>query len=85
MTSFFDLPFEEPPSPEPADSAQSGVVREPTRRRILSVSELTAGIRTLLEERFVELWVEGELSNCRVWNTGHMYFTLKDGARRSKA
>ncbi|MGH9350314.1 MAG: exodeoxyribonuclease VII large subunit, partial [Vicinamibacterales bacterium] len=33
----------------------------------------------LLEERFVEIWVEGELSNCRVWNTGHMYFTLKDG------
>ena len=26
------------------------------------------------------MWVEGELSNCRVWNTGHMYFTLKDDA-----
>jgi exodeoxyribonuclease VII large subunit len=25
-----------------------------------------------------EVWVEGELSNCRVWNTGHLYFTLKD-------
>jgi len=24
--------------------------------------------------------VEGELSNCRVWNTGHLYFTLKDDA-----
>ena len=24
------------------------------------------------------MWVEGELSNCRVWNTGHLYFTLKD-------
>ena len=76
MTSFFDLPFEEPPPPSP--------VREPPRRRILSVSELTAGIRTLLEERFVELWVEGELSNCRVWNTGHMYFTLKDGGAQIK-
>ena len=76
MTSFFDLPFEEPPAPEP--------LREPPRRRILSVSELTAGIRLLLEERFVELWVEGELSNCRVWNTGHMYFTLKDGGAQIK-
>ena len=76
MTSFFDLPFEEPPAPEP--------VREPPRRRILTVSELTAGIRMLLEERFIELWVEGELSNCRVWNTGHMYFTLKDGGAQIK-
>src|SRR5207245_9522112 len=27
-----------------------------------------------------EVWVEGELSNCRFWNTGHLYFTLKDSA-----
>lgn len=77
MSSFFDLPFEEPePAPEPAPA--------PRRRRILTVSELTAEIRTLLEERFVEVWVEGELSNCRVWNTGHMYFTLKDGGAQVK-
>ncbi len=76
MTSFFDLPFEEPP---PAEA-----LSEPPRRRILSVSELTACIRALLEERFIELWVEGELSNCRVWNTGHMYFTLKDGGAQIK-
>jgi exodeoxyribonuclease VII large subunit len=44
----------------------------------LTVSELTARIRTLLEETFVEMWVAGELSNCKVWNTGHLYFTLKD-------
>jgi exodeoxyribonuclease VII large subunit len=34
----------------------------------------------VLEERFADVWVEGELSNCRVWNTGHMYFTLKDAS-----
>jgi exodeoxyribonuclease VII large subunit len=85
MSSFFDLPFEEPPETEPVDPAtDSGPVHEPTRRRILTVSELTAGIRMLLEERFVEIWVEGELSNCRVWNTGHMYFTLKDGGAQIK-
>ena len=76
MSSFFDLPFEEPTAPEP--------VPEPPRRRIFTVSELTARIRTLLEERFVEVWVEGELSNCKVWNTGHMYFTLKDGGAQIK-
>jgi exodeoxyribonuclease VII large subunit len=52
----------------------------PSARRVLTVSELTGQIRALLEERYVEVWVEGELSNSRVWNTGHMYFTLKDGA-----
>ena len=41
-------------------------------RRVLTVSELTLRIRTLLEERFLEVWVEGELSNCRHWNTGHL-------------
>ena len=72
MTSLFDSPFEEPERPEPPHPA-------PVRRRILTVSELTARVRTLLEERFDDVWVEGELSNCRVWQTGHMYFTLKDG------
>jgi exodeoxyribonuclease VII large subunit len=83
MDSLFDLPFEEPPpEPEPAAPARVPVVPEP--RRVLSVSELTGRIRTLLEERFVEVWVEGEVSNCRVWNTGHMYFTLKDAGAQIK-
>lgn len=75
MSNFFDLPFEEPEPelPEPE-------VRRPAsaQRRILTVTELTGRIRTMLEERFFEIWVEGELSNCRAWNTGHLYFTLKD-------
>jgi exodeoxyribonuclease VII large subunit len=45
---------------------------------VLTVSQLTGRVRTCLEERFFEVWVEGELSNCKVWNTGHMFFTLKD-------
>jgi exodeoxyribonuclease VII large subunit len=51
-----------------------------TSRRVLSVTELTVQVRDLLEGALAEIWVEGELSNCRVWNTGHLYFTLKDGA-----
>lgn len=49
-------------------------------RRVLTVTELTVRVRDLLEESFFEVWVEGELSNCRRWNTGHLYFTLKDDA-----
>src|SRR5215218_6795282 len=76
MTTLFDLPFEEPePEPPPLPVPAKPVARA---RRILSVSQLTGEIRTLLEEQFFEVWVEGELSNCKVWNTGHMYFTLKD-------
>lgn len=75
MSSSFNLPFG-PPEPEPPEAEPLAPTPEP--RRVLTVSQLTAQIRLLLEERFADLWVEGELSNCRVWNTGHMYFTLKD-------
>src|SRR6266853_1773469 len=54
-------------------------------RRVLSVTELTVGVRDLLETQFSEVWVEGELSNCKIWNTGHLYFTLKDGASQVRA
>ncbi|MGE3840378.1 MAG: exodeoxyribonuclease VII large subunit [Vicinamibacterales bacterium] len=47
------------------------------RRTVLSVSELTAGIRRRLEDTFDAVWVEGEVSNYRLWN-GLVYFTLKD-------
>jgi exodeoxyribonuclease VII large subunit len=78
--SLFDLPFEEPDEPLEEEGHQP----PQTRRRVLTVSELTAQVRSLLEERFFELWVEGELSNCRVWNTGHLYFTLKDKTAQIK-
>ncbi|MBY0496581.1 MAG: exodeoxyribonuclease VII large subunit [Cyanobacteria bacterium] len=54
-------------------------------RTVLTVSELNATIRDLLENQLHTVWVEGEISNARVWNTGHMYFTLKDGASQIKA
>jgi exodeoxyribonuclease VII large subunit len=51
---------------------------------VVTVSELTAQLRDLLETTFFEVWVEGELSNAKVWQTGHLYFTLKDGAAQIK-
>ena len=74
MSDLFSQPFEddrETPSPQ--------------ERRVVTVSELTASIRGLLESGFGDLWVEGEVSNCRLWNTGHLYFTLKDGGAQIKA
>ncbi|MBA2302509.1 MAG: exodeoxyribonuclease VII large subunit [Acidobacteria bacterium] len=79
MSDLFAEPFEEP-SAEPA--------AEPPRRpirRVVSVAQLNAAIRDLLDTQLGELWVEGEISNCRVWNTGHMYFTLKDDSSQIRA
>jgi exodeoxyribonuclease VII large subunit len=53
-------------------------------RRVFSVSELTSSLREVLETTFPEIWVEGELSNAKVWTTGHLYFTLKDGGAQIK-
>ncbi len=44
----------------------------------LSVSELNRSARQLLEGRFGEVWVEGELSGVSRPSSGHVYFTLKD-------
>src|SRR4051794_32712983 len=44
----------------------------------LTVSELTSDIRRHVERTFDAVTVEGELSNCRQWSSGHLYFTLKD-------
>jgi exodeoxyribonuclease VII large subunit len=43
-----------------------------------TVTELTREIKDLLEGRFGDLWVEGEVSNLRIPASGHVYFTLGD-------
>src|SRR5277367_18002 len=44
----------------------------------ISITDLTATIRELLETSFDEVWVAGEISNFRAPGSGHLYFTLKD-------
>ena len=72
-----------PPAPiaTPAATRTAGAPVPAATRRVWSVTDLTIQIRDRLEDQFYEVWVEGELSNCRVWNsTGHLYFTLKDAS-----
>ena len=45
---------------------------------VLTVTELTAGIKTLLEETFPYVSVSGEISNYKRHSSGHAYFSLKD-------
>ncbi len=45
---------------------------------IPSVTELTGKIKSLLEQNFLDILVEGEASNVKQSANGHIYFTLKD-------
>lgn len=47
-------------------------------RRVWRVSELNARICELLEGTLPDIWLEGEVSNYRPAQSGHLYFTLKD-------
>lgn len=47
-------------------------------KRILTVTQLTSLVTGVLEENFDHVWVEGEVSNLAIPNSGHLYFTLKD-------
>jgi exodeoxyribonuclease VII large subunit len=48
------------------------------QRRVWKVSELTEQIGAILEGAFRDVWIEGEVSNLRPAQSGHLYFTLKD-------
>jgi exodeoxyribonuclease VII large subunit len=54
-------------------------------RYILTVSELTQEIKDILEDKFSDVWVEGEISNLRLPPSQHMYFTLKDDFSQVRA
>jgi exodeoxyribonuclease VII large subunit len=45
---------------------------------ILTVSQVTRDIKDVLEDTFPAVWIEGEISNLRIVQSGHAYFTLKD-------
>ncbi|MFI5363381.1 MAG: exodeoxyribonuclease VII large subunit [Elusimicrobiota bacterium] len=58
---------------------------ETTPRRVLTISELNAQVHQLLEISFPELWIEGEVSNCKAYPSGHTYLTLKDEKSQVRA
>src|SRR6516225_10840863 len=48
-------------------------------QRIWRVADLVSSVRTTVERSYTDIWVEGEVSNFRPAESGHLYFTLKDG------
>ena len=53
-------------------------------RRVWKVRDLVAAVRTHIEREYSDAWVEGEISNFRAPDSGHLYFTLKDGNAQVK-
>ena len=58
---------------------QLGFTFRPPERRVWKVRDLVAAVRTHIEREYSDAWVEGEISNFRAPESGHLYFTLKDG------
>lgn len=53
-------------------------------RKILSVTQLTGTVKRLLRNEIGQIWVSGEVTNLRIQNSGHVYFSIKDaGAQLS--
>jgi exodeoxyribonuclease VII large subunit len=64
--------------------AQAKTVDIAPKRQVWQVSEITARLRAMMEGEFPDVWVEGEISNCRPAQSGHCYFTLKDARAQIK-
>src|ERR1700737_4954256 len=60
-------------------SEQFGFNFVPSDRRVWTVRDLVAAVRSHIEHEYSDAWVEGEISNFRAPDSGHLYFTLKDG------
>lgn len=50
----------------------------PVAPHVFAVSELVNRAHRSIEQQFPPLWVEGEITNLRLVNSGHAYFTLRD-------
>ena len=67
-------------TPSEGQAGESG-----RKRKVYRISELSQRIKTILEEDFGSIWLEGECSNVSRPASGHTYFTLKDETAQIKA
>jgi exodeoxyribonuclease VII large subunit len=59
-------------------SDQLGFQFRAPERHIWTVRALVSAVRSLVERQYSDCWVEGEISNLRIPDSGHLYFTLKE-------
>ena len=64
------------------DQGQLGFsfVAQPSVRKVWTPRELVGALRTAIEQSFGDVWLQGEISNFRPADSGHLYFTIKDDA-----
>ena len=50
------------------------------KRKIVSVWEINQYVARLIDEDYMlsDIWLQGEVSNCKYHHSGHIYFTIKD-------
>src|ERR1022692_104283 len=59
-------------------SNQLGFQFRAPERHVWTVRALVSAVRSLVERQYSDCWVEGEISNLRIPDSGHLYFTLKE-------
>jgi exodeoxyribonuclease VII large subunit len=65
-------------------SDQLGFQFRPPERRVWTVRALVSAVRSHIEREYSDCWVEGEISNLRIPDSGHLYFTLKEESAQIK-
>jgi exodeoxyribonuclease VII large subunit len=63
---------------------QLGFQFRPPERRVWTVRALVSAVRSHIEREYSDCWVEGEISNLRIPDSGHLYFTLKEEAAQMR-
>jgi len=61
------------------------LIQQATQQTVISVAELNRLARTAIERNVPLVWVAGEISNFKRYDSGHCYFTLKDEAAQVDA
>ena len=59
-------------------SDQLGFQFRAPERHVWTVRALVSAVRSQVERQYSDCWVEGEISNLRIPDSGHLYFTLKE-------
>ncbi|MGA7109225.1 MAG: exodeoxyribonuclease VII large subunit, partial [Terracidiphilus sp.] len=63
---------------EPSTGQLDFIFGQEASRRVWPVHELVEQVCAFVEQRYLDVWVEGEISNFRPAPSGHIYFSLKD-------
>ena len=66
-------------------SDQLGFQFQAPQRRVWTVRALVSAVRSHVEREYSDCWVEGEISNLRIPESGHLYFTLKEESAQIRA